>query len=472
MTESIPDGTRPDRVDTVIRKGRVWTPKGFQEEADVLLADGSIVRVEPTGTTDVAESEVIDAEGLTVLPGLIDTHSHHRDPGFTHKEDIESASRAAAAGGVTVTIGMPNVNPPTTTAELYARLIEDFSTRSVVDFNHNPSPTNLDEVPGLAEQGCLGFKLFMVVDGQRTYPHMPGLGIHDHADIVRIMEAVSQTGRPLMVHPNDQALLDLIEHRHLETGAVGPEAYSKAEWMLDGAVWNSAVSTLIEIQRGVGGKLHVLHMMSDRMVELIRRAKADGQDVTAEVNAFALFLADWDEVSPLGPFALGRCLKDEWRASLWAGIRDETIDVLGTDHAPHTTAEKEPGWQNMWAAPTGTPQLQHYLSKLLDASHRGLIELDDVVRITSYNPAKRFGLYPTKGTIEPGADADLVLVDYDRVVQMAAEPVFSKAGYNPYEGQSVKGVPVRTLVRGRTVMVDGEVVGQPGFGRQARPHPA
>jgi dihydroorotase-like cyclic amidohydrolase len=364
---------------------------------------------------------------------------------------------------------MPNVDPPTTTAELFGQLLDDYSHRSVVDYNHNPSPTNLAEVPKLADLGCLGFKLFMVVDSKRSYPHMPGLGIHDHADIARILEATAETGRPLMVHPNDQALLELIERRHFEQDLLGPEPYSKAEWMFDGAVWNSAVATLIEIQRGTGGKLHILHMMSDRTVELVRRAKSDGQDVSAEVNAFALFLSHWPEVAHLGPYALGRCLKDEWRSALWAGIADRTIDVLGTDHAPHTSDEKSPGWDNMWATPTGTPQLQHYLIKLLDASHRGLIALDDVVRISSYNPAIRFGLYPKKGTIEPGADADLVIVDYDREVTLDESQVYSKAGYNPYKGETVRGWPTLTMLRGRIVARDGEVVGEPGFGRQATP---
>lgn len=455
--------------DLAITGGRVWTPDGFLDDTDILISGEKIASVQPTSDVAVAADETIDASGKLVIPGLIDTHSHHRDPGFTHKEDITSATRGAAVGGVTMSVGMPNVDPPTTTPELYAALIEDQSQRAVVDFNHNPAPTNIDAVAELAAMGALGFKVYMVVDAARSYPHMPGLGVHKHDDILRIMEAVGATGRPLMVHPNDQALLGVIEEAHFAAGKMDPESYSKAEWMYDGAVWNSGVATLIELNRAVGGPLHVLHMMSDRTVDLIRRAKADGQDVTAEVNAFGLFLSNWDEVAPMGPYAIGRCLKPEWVEALWEGIADKTIDVLGTDHAPHTIEEKEPGWEDMWATPTGTPQLQHYLMKLLDASHAGLITLDDVVRIGAYNPAVRFGLLPRKGTIEVGADADLVVIDYEAEHTITRDEVLSKCGYSAYEGQTLRGVPTATTVRGKVVARDGVVTAEPGYGKFVGP---
>ena len=455
--------------DLAIIGGNVWTPEGFLDDSDVLIKGETIGAVRPSGGDRVDAAETISAEGMLVIPGLIDTHSHHRDPGFTNKEDIETATRAAAVGGVTMSVGMPNVDPPTTTPVRYQALIDDQSLRAIVDFNHNPAPTNIDAVSELAAMGALGFKVYMVVDAARSYPHMPGLGVHKHDDILRIMEAVGATGRPLMVHPNDQALLGVVEEAHFEAGKLDPESYAKAEWMYDGAVWNSGVATLIELHRGVGAPLHVLHMMSDRTVELIRRAKADNLDVTSEVNAFGLFLGDWDEVASQGPLALGRCLKPEWRAALWSGIDDGTIDVLGTDHAPHTLEEKEPGWENMWATPTGTPQLQHYLMKLLDAAHRDQITLDDIVRIGSYNPAQRFGLYPRKGTIEVGADADLVVIDYEAEHEVTRDEVLSKCGYSPYEGQTLRGLPIVTTVRGRVVARDGAVTVEPGYGRFVGP---
>jgi dihydroorotase-like cyclic amidohydrolase len=203
---------------------------------------------------------------------------------------------------------------------------------------------------------------------------------------------------------------------------------------------------------------------------MVRRAKAEGRHVTSEVNGFALFLGDWETIERNGPRALGRWVPPEVKESLWAGIRDGTIDVLGTDHGPHTLEEKLPGWQDMWKAPSAVPQLQDYLSKLLEVGVRGgELNLDQAVRLASYQPARVFGLYPRKGTIEIGSDADLVLVDPEAEIEFRDEAAFSKCGWTPYHGQTAHGVPIHTLVRGRFVYRNRHLVGEPGWGRMARP---
>lgn len=462
-------GTSNVTVDLEIRGGDVLTPEGWRSGAQVLVADERIVAVNDSPDPGVRAERVVDARGSIVIPGAIDTHSHHREPGFTHKEDITTATTAAALGGVTTSIGMPNVDPPTTTAARFAEIIDLYAAKAIVDWNHNPSPGNLDEVEKMAELGCLGFKLYMVTDNHRQYPHMPGLGIHSHAHLFEICETVARTGRPLLVHPNDQGLLLLFEARARAKGDLTFRGYAYSEAAGDGVVWNVAVAALLEIQRASGVKLHVCHMMGPGMVRLVGEAKGRGADVTCEVNPFALFLSDLEEIAHLGPRALGRCIPRRWVEGLWDAIRTGVIDVLGSDHAPHTREEKDVGWHDMWAAPSGTPQLQHYLPRLLTAATEGVVSIEDVVRITAEMPARRFGIYPKKGVIQVGADADIVVCSMSDATPIRDEDAASKAGYSPYAGQKLVGVPRYTVVRGTVVAADGRILVQPGFGRQVLP---
>ena len=458
----------PASYDLVITGGTVHTPGGPVSGSQLGIRDGKIADLDP-GLDTAGAGTIIDATGLDVLPGAIDTHSHHRDPGFTHKEDITSATSAAALGGITTSIGMPNVQPPTTTPERYAELIASGEQKAIVDFNHNPAPTQREHIAELAAMGALGFKVYMVVDSKRSYPHMPGLGVHEHGALLQISEMVAAAGRVLMVHPNDQSILRVLEERAWAGGDFGFRNYAYAEAALDGVVWNVAVAVLLEVQRATSVPLHVLHMMNPGMIRLIGSAKADGQDVTSEVNPFALFLSQLDAISHLGPLALGRCIPSPWLDALYIAIADGTIDVLGSDHAPHTLAEKEVGWKNMWQAPSGTPQLQHYLPRLLTETVTGKLQIADVVRITATNPARRFGLYPRKGALIPGADADIAIVDMRAAKPVCDDNLASKAGYTPYAGMNLYGSVVTTLVRGTVVADNGEITVDPGYGLFVRP---
>ena len=456
-----------DKVDLIVKGGEVWTPGGFVT-ADIAVNQGKIVALgRPPAFPE--SSKVIDAKGKKVIPGLIDTHTHHREPGFTHKEDLTTATQAAAAGGVTLSIGMPNVDPPTTTLERFREVIEISKKKAIVDFNHNPSGTVPDQIPRLAQAGCLAFKIFMVRDTGRDYPHMPGIGLHNHGALFRCFEEVAKTGLPLMVHPHDQDLMDVIEQKYWQRGDRSPQAYAKAYRDYDGIIWDTAIATILRFQKATGVKLHILHTSTPGGLEMARRAKEEGRPVSVEVNPWALFLGSWENVEKLGPYCLGFWVPEHHVEALWRGIEDGTVDLIGTDHAPHTKEEKDVGWKDMWQSPGGEPQIQDYLKLFLTAVNEGRLTLDKLVRITSYNPARIFGVYPRKGTIQVGSDADLTIVDMKKEETISNETTYTRVGWTPYHGRKVKGVPVYTIVRGKVVMQDGKVVGKPGDGEFITP---
>jgi dihydroorotase len=453
--------------DLLIRGGTVVSATG-RVAADLAISGERIAAVLEPGAAATAD-RTIDATGKHVLPGAIDVHSHHREPGFTHKEDIITATSAAAAGGVTTSFAMPNVQPPPNTAERLDAMLALYEQKAIVDWNVNAAATIPAELPALASRGIAAFKVFMVVDTGRDYPHMPGIGVHDHGKLLEIFEAVSPTGLPLMVHPHDQALMAHIEQGFWDRGERDARAYAKAYAAYDGIIWDTAVAVLLRLQKATATPLHLLHTQSIGVVDQLRSAKAAGQRVTAELNPWAVFLGnDWPTIERLGSYALSYYVPEKNTEPLWAALADGTIDLISTDHAPHTREEKEPGWTDGWKAHTGTPSTQFYVPLLLDAAAAGRISLERLVELVATAPARVFRL-AAKGRLEPGFDADVAIVDLERELEIRDDIVLSKIGWTPYAGRRVRGTIETTLVRGRVVYENGTVVGAPGWGRQARP---
>ncbi|NLG70301.1 MAG: dihydroorotase family protein [Firmicutes bacterium] len=452
-------------LDPLLLDGLVIDSRG-RRRASVGILDGRIAGLYLPGTEPPARA-VIDVAGKAILPGVIDPPRHHREPGFEYKEDIESATRACAAGGVTTTVAMPNVYPPPTTLERLEQMFERYRAKAVVDWNINPSGTVLEEIPKMAARGVPAIKIFMVEDTGREYPHMPGIGVHDHGKLMAIMQACAAAGIPLMVHPHDQELMSYIEQQFWSRGERDALAYARAYAAYDGIIWETAIALLLRLQRATGVHLHILHVQTAESVRLIREAKARGQRVPCEINPWALFLGhDWANIERLGSYALSYWVPEHNVPVLWDALKDGTIDIVAPDHAPHTRQEKEIGWTDGWKAHTGTPSAQFYLSLFLDAAHRGLISYERVVEALSEAPARIFDLR-RKGRIDVGRDADLVVADLQAEHRITDDEVLSKIGYTPYADRTVRGVPVRTLVRGKTVYADGKVVGTRGTGQMA-----
>jgi len=453
--------------DVVITGGTVVSPEG-RVLADVAISGERIAALVAPGT-ELPADRVIDATGRHLLPGAIDVHSHHREPGYTHKEDIVTATSACAAGGVTTSFAMPNVQPPPNTPDRLEAMFELYRAKAIVDWNVNPAGTVPESIPQLATMGIAAFKVFMVVDTGRDYPHMPGIGVHHHGKLLEIFETIAPTGVPLMVHPHDQDLMDHIEQGYWDRGERDFRAYAKAYAAHDGIIWDTAAALLLRLQLATGTQLHLLHTQTKGVVDQLRAAKDRGRSVSAEMNPWAVFLGNsWANIERWGSYALSYYVPEHNTEPLWEALRDGTIDLVSTDHAPHTREEKEPGWTDGWKAHTGTPSTQFYVPMLLDAAHHGRLSLERVVGATATEPARVFALR-RKGRIDVGFDADIAIVDLDREWTISDEVVLSRIGWTPYAGRVVRGAIDRTLVRGAVVYEDGRVTGQQGWGRQASP---
>lgn len=449
--------------------GTVYTPSG-PVRADLLVSDGKISGIVDSAL-EVDAARTVDVTGKVVLPGFVDVHVHTREPGFTHKENIRTTTLQAAAGGVTTIFGMPNLMPPTTNVETLREVFDLYERTSIVDWNHNPAPTELDAIEGMAAMGIRAYKIYMVVDTGRTYPHPAGTGEHNHGKLLEMMDHIAKTGRRFIVHPHDQNLMDYIEGEVLARGENTPEGYATAYAARSGVIWDTAIDVILRLAEAANCPVHLAHMQTARSIDAVRRAKERGIDVTCEVNHWGPFLSKWEDVQTLGPYALSYWVPDEGRNAIWQGMRDGTIDICSSDHAPHTREEKEVGWTEMWSAHTGTPGIQYYYPLLLDAVNKGELTLERVVDLVATKPAEAFGLKGVKGSLEVGCDADVVVADLNSPWTITNDGVLSKIGWTPYDGRKISAAIDRTFVRGTEVYAEGEVLGEPGFGKQAAAAP-
>ena len=449
----------------VISGGDVFV-EGARRTLDVVIS-GDTIEALVTPGTGPTDADVIDATGLLAIPGGVDVHVHTGEPGYTHKEDLITVSQAAAAGGYTTIFGMPNLDPPTMTAADLDSVLGMYDAKCIVDYNHNPAAKLVDEIPGLAERGIAAYKIYMVVDTGRSYPHPAAIGVHDHGELLRAMEAVAKTGLRLMVHPHDQAIMDVVEQEYWAKGDRSPAAYGNTLATGDGIIWDSATATLLRLAEATGCKLHIVHAQTIRQIEMFKEARARGVDVTAETNHWALFLGRMSDIEEQGSYVLSYLVPDHHREAVWEALADGTINMVSSDHAPHTREEKEVGWTDAWAAHTGTPGIQEQLPLMINAMHEGHISLERLVDLVSTAPARVFGL-ENKGSLAPGADADIALLDLEKVWTITNEGGYSKPGWTPYHGREIKGAVIRTMVRGTDVWADGEVVGKPGHGQHAK----
>jgi dihydroorotase len=421
--------------DVLFRNATIVTAEGT-DAADVAVRDGKIAAL---GSLDPANAgEVVDCAGLHILPGVIDTQVHFREPGAEHKEDLESGSRSAVMGGVTAVFEMPNTNPLTTSADTLADKLRRAIGRMHCDFAFFVGGTreNAAEVAGLERlPGAAGIKVFM---GSST-----GDLLVEDDDTLRAI--LSRTRRRVSVHAEDEPRLR--ERMHLR---VEGDPSSHPVWR-DEVIALRATERLTRIAEETGALVHLLHVSTAEEIDFIRAHKAH---VSVEVTPQHLTL-DGSQYARLGTrLQMNPPVRDaRHRDALWEAIADGTADVLGSDHAPHTLDEKARPYP---ASPSGMPGVQTLVPVMLSHVAAGRLSLERLVDLTSAGPARVFGIVG-KGRIAEGYDADLTVVDLKARRTITDAWIASRSGWTPFAGMTVTGWPVGTVVRGRRVMWEDEL---------------
>ena len=425
------------RFDCVVKGATVVNHDGIGVR-DIGIRNG---RIAALGTLSAGSAgEVIDAAGLHVLPGVIDSQVHFREPGLEHKEDLETGSLAAVAGGVTAVFEMPNTKPLTTSPQTLADKVRRARNRMYCDFAFYVGGTreNIDAIPELEQlEGSAGIKVFM---GSST----GDLLVEDEPSLDRI---IARLGRRAAFHAEDEDRL--LARLNLRTPG---DASSHPVWR-DPEAALIATQRLVRLAETYRKRVHVLHISTAEEMAFL----ADHKDwATVEVTPHHLSLGG-DAYQRLGTFVqMNPPVRDEYhRQQIWAGVSAGVVDVLGSDHAPHTRAEKEHPYPESHSGMTG---VQTLLPIMLDHVNAGRLTLERLVDLTSHGPQRIFGLRG-KGRIALGYDADLSIVDMKRRETITDQWIRSKSQWTPYHGVSVQGWPVGTIVRGRRVLWQGEIAG-------------
>ena len=425
-----------DNFSLIIKNGSCYID-GKLTQTDIGLSGNKIKKI---GKIELNSSKVYDATDKVVLPGIIDTQTHFREPGSTDVEDLESGSRAAVLGGVTSLFEMPNTNPPTSNLVEFDKKLQLAKNRmhSNYAFYFGATPDNIEQLSKLKDvEGCCGVKLFA---GSSTGK----LLVDKEADIEKV---ISNSDRVVSIHSEDEEILNL-RKKFIKEGDV----HSHPEWRnTECAI--SSTRRVVKIAERYNKKIHVLHVTTKEEVDFLAMHK---KNVTFEITPQHLTLYAPDCYDKLGTYAqMNPPLRTkEHYDRLWVAIKNNIVDVLGSDHAPHSKENKNKNYPN---TPSGMPGVQTIFPIMLDHVNNGKLTLEQLIKLMCENPCKIFGI-KNKGYLKEGYDADLTIADMNKEVTIKDEMIASKCGWTPFNNHKVKGFPVGTIVNGNLVMSDGKVI--------------
>jgi dihydroorotase len=424
-----------DNYNLIIKNGTCYINGKF-EKIDIGIVDHKIKKI---GKIEVKESKIFDASNKLVLPGFIDTQVHFREPGSTDREDLESGSRAAVLGGVTSVFEMPNTNPPTSNLVEFDKKLNLAKNRMHCNyaFYFGATPENVEQLSKLKGlKGCCGVKLFA---GSSTGK----LLVDKEADIEKV---ISQSDRIVSIHSEDEEILNL-RKRFIKEGDV----HSHLDWRnTECAI--SSTRRVVKIAERYNKQIHVLHVTTKDEVDFLAMHK---KNVTFEITPQHLTLYAPNCYNELGTFAQMNppIRKKEHYDRLWTAVKNSVVDVLGSDHAPHSKEDKKKKYP---ASPSGMPGVQTILPIMLNHVNNEKLSLEHLIKLMCENPCKIFGI-KNKGYIKEDFDADLTIVDMSKEQTIKDEMIASKCGWTPFNNFTVKGFPTATIINGRIVMSDGKV---------------
>ena len=422
----------------------------------VAVKDGKILAV---GAKDIMPeaSETLDATGLHLLPGAIDVHVHFRDPGYPHKEDWASGTAAAAFGGVTTVFEMPNTIPPTANAKILAEKHAIASSKAYVDYGLYGllGEDTIDKVDELIETGVIGFKLYM----GNTFGAIPS---PTTGAMLEAFEVVAPTGKRISLHAETNSIMERRQSALTKAGRIDPLAHLAAR---PAVVAIEAVSRAAVLAEWTGARIHILHISSAAELRPLAEAKARGVDITGETCPHYIFLSADDYARLGGIIRVNPPVRErENQLPIWNALTSGLIDMIATDHAPHAPEEKTRN--DIWMVDCGFPGVETQRPIMLTEVAAGHASICDYVRWSAVNPAKAWGLWPRKGVIEPGADADISLIDLGHRWRIDDAKLQSRSKITPWHGREVCGLPIHTIVRGKFAMRARELVAATqGWGR-------
>jgi len=451
-----------NKFDLVIKSDKVFID-GRLIDCWIGVKDGIISTISKEKLT---AEKIIDAKGKIVLPGTVDPHVHIRAPGHDERETFESGTKDAASGGVTTVIEMPISTPPPHSPELVQRRMDIASQEVVVDiaFFGAAGTDCLEDIIPCAKSGIVAFKTFLHEAPPGRKEEFIGLTAPNTGDQYELMEKVAKTGIMIGFHAENNDMINKNIARLRSEGKTSPLYHGRSR---PPVVEIETVAKILLFAEKIGTKVEICHISTPEVVELVNRAKSKGVYAIAETCPHYLFLNE-NALEKVGVFA--KCnpplRSEEERVKMWEFVRDGSIDIIGSDHAPYTKEEKERGSEDIFTPPAGFPGLSTRLPLLFTAVKEGKIRLDKMVELICENPAKIFGLYPKKGTIAVGSDADFVIFDPDKKDIISKDKMFTKCRDSAlvYDGWEVYGKPEKTIVRGKIVFDNGEIIVSPGYG--------